>query len=157
MYGIVRVSVIVSRSVVPDSLRPHGLQHTRLLCPWDFPGKDTGVGCHFLLQNYKCMVWVYSFQRASLVAQSVKNLPVVQETRVQSLGWEDPLEREMATHSSILAWKISWTKEPRGLQYMELQRVRHDWATNTNTKDPICHNKDWRFLIPHNWHNQINK
>ena len=63
---------------------------------------------------------------ASLVAQSVKNLPAVQETRVRSLGWEDPLEKEMATHSSILAWKISWTKEPRGLQYMELQRVGHD-------------------------------
>ena len=94
---------------------------------------------------------------ASLVAQLVKNLLAVQETRVWSLGSDDPLEKEMATHSSILAWKISWTKEPRGLQYMELQRVRHDWATNTNTKDPICHNKDWRFLIPHNWHNQINK
>ena len=51
-----------------------------------------------------------------LVAQSVKNLPAVQETWVQSLGWEDPLEKEMATHSSILAWKISWTEEPGGLQ-----------------------------------------
>ena len=48
--------------------------------------------------------------RDSLVAQSVKNLPAVQETRVQSLGWEDPLEKQMATHSSILAWKISWTE-----------------------------------------------
>ena len=63
---------------------------------------------------------------ASLVVQSVKNLPAVQETRVQSLCWEDPLEREMATHSSILAWKISWTEEPGGMQSMGLQRVRHD-------------------------------
>ena len=55
---------------------------------------------------------------ASLVAQSVKNLPAVQETRLRSLGWEDPLEKEMATHSSILAWKISWTEEPGGLQSM---------------------------------------
>ena len=47
-----------------------------------------------------------------MVAQSVKNLPAVQETRVQPLGWEDPLEKEMATHSSIIAWKISWTEEP---------------------------------------------
>ena len=62
----------------------------------------------------------------SLVAQSVKNLPAVQETWVQSLGWEDPLEKEMATHSSILAWKISWTEEPGGLQSMGSQRVRHD-------------------------------
>ena len=58
----------------------------------------------------------------SLVAQLVKNLPEVQETRVRSLGWEDPLEKEMATHSSILAWKISWTEEPGGLQSMGLQR-----------------------------------
>ena len=63
---------------------------------------------------------------ASLVAQSVKNLPAVQETQVRSLGWEDPLEKEMATHSSILAWKISWTEEPGGLQSMGSQRVGHD-------------------------------
>ena len=55
----------------------------------------------------------------------VKRLPVMQETRVQSLGWEDPLEKEMATHSSVLAWKIPWTEEPLGLQSMRLQRVRH--------------------------------
>ena len=68
---------------------------------------------------------------ASLVAQSIKNLPAVQETRVRSLGWEDPLVKEMATHSSILAWKISGTQEPGGLQSMGSQRVWHDWATNT--------------------------
>ena len=56
--------------------------------------------------------------RASLVSQSVKNLPAVQETWVQSLGWEDPLEKEMATHSSILAWEISWTEKHGGLQSM---------------------------------------
>ena len=64
--------------------------------------------------------------RASLLAQSVKNLPAMQETQVQSLGWEDPLEKEMATHSSILAWKILWTEEPGGLQSMGLQRVGQD-------------------------------
>ena len=63
---------------------------------------------------------------ASLVAQVVKNLPAVQETRVRSLGWEDPLEKEMATHSSILAWKISWTEGPGGLQSTRSQRVGHD-------------------------------
>ena len=62
----------------------------------------------------------------SLVAQSVKNLPAVQETQVRSLSWEDPLEKEIATHSSILAWKISWTEEPGGLQSMGSQRVEHD-------------------------------
>ena len=52
-----------------------------------------------------------TISEASLVAQSIKNLPVVQETQVQSLGWEDPLEKEMATHSSTLDWKIPWTEE----------------------------------------------
>ena len=71
-------------------------------------------------------MFVYSVRGASLVAQSVKNLPAVQETWVRSLGWEDPLEKEMATHSSILAWKISCTEEPGGLQSMGLQRVGRD-------------------------------
>ena len=69
---------------------------------------------------------------ASLVAQRVKNLPPMQETWVWSPGQEDPLEEEMATHSSILAWEIPWTEEPGGLQSMELQRVGRDW-TMTNT------------------------
>ena len=60
-----------------------------------------------------------------MVAQTVKNLPAVQETWVQSLGQEDPLEKGMATHSSILAWKIPWTKEFGGLQSMGLLRVRN--------------------------------
>ena len=63
---------------------------------------------------------------ASLVAQIVKNLPDTQETRVRSLGQEDLLEKGMATHSSILAWRSPWTEEPGGLQSMKLQRVRHD-------------------------------
>ena len=60
------------------------------------------------------------------VVQMVKSLPATQETQVQSLGQEDPLEKEMASHSSILAWRIPWTEEPGGLQSMELQRVGHD-------------------------------
>ena len=56
----------------------------------------------------------------------VKNLPVMQETQVGSLGWEDSLEKGMATPSSILAWRIPWTEEPGGLQSMRLQRVEHD-------------------------------
>ena len=59
----------------------------------------------------------------------VKHLPTMQETRAQSLGWEDPLEKEMAIHSSILAWKIPWMEEPGRLQSMGSQRVGHDWAT----------------------------
>ena len=63
------------------------------------------------------------------MALVVKNLPAnakAQETRVRSLGWEDPLEKEMATHSGILAWRIPWTEEPGGLQSMGSQRVGHD-------------------------------
>ena len=63
---------------------------------------------------------------ASLVAQTVKRLPIMWETRVQSLGWEDLLEKEMATHSSVLAWRIPWMEEPGGLQSMGSQRVGHD-------------------------------
>ena len=62
----------------------------------------------------------------SLLAQMVKHLPTMRETGVQSLGREDPLEKEMTTHSSTLAWKIQWTEEPSRLQSMGLQRVRHD-------------------------------
>ena len=65
-------------------------------------------------------------EAASVVTQMVKNLPAVQKTQVQSLGWEDPLEKEMPTHSSILAWKIPWTEEPDRLQSMGSQRVGHD-------------------------------
>ena len=65
-------------------------------------------------------------QRASLGAQMVKNLPAMEETQVRSLSWEDPLEKEMATHFSIPAWRIPRTEEPGGLQFMGLQRVRND-------------------------------
>ena len=70
---------------------------------------------------------------ASLVVQMVKNSPATQETQVQSLGREDPLEEEVATHSRILAWRIPWTEEPRGLQSTGSQTVGHDWATDTFT------------------------
>ena len=66
---------------------------------------------------------------ASLVAQKVKNLPAMWETQVQSLGWEDPLEKDMATYSGILAWRILWTEEHGGLQSMGSQRVRHNLET----------------------------
>ena len=108
-----------------------------LVCPWDtnsvgdiFPviwKKNTGfrdVKKH--TQDYivsRRLVW------ASLVAQSVKNPPAMQETWVQSLGWDDPLEEGMATHSSILAWRIPWTEGSVGLQSMRSQRVWHDCVT----------------------------
>ena len=68
--------------------------------------------------------------RASLVAQRLKCLPGMLETWVRSLGREDPLEKEMATHFSTVAWRIPWREEPGGLQFMGWQRVGHDWATS---------------------------
>ena len=64
--------------------------------------------------------------QASLMTQTVKNLPAMRETWVQSLGWEDPLEEDMAAHSSILAWRILWLEDPGGVQSMGSRRVRHD-------------------------------
>ena len=70
------------------------------------------------------------------MTQTVKNPPAMQETRVQSLNWEDPLEKGLATHSSILAWRISWTEETDRLQSMESQRVGHnEQLTHTHTHD----------------------
>ena len=83
----------------------------------------------------------YSLQYSwvSLVAETVKNLPAKQETWVQSPGWEDPLEEGMATHSSILAWRIPWTEEPGGLQSMRLQRIRHNGVSkHSNSLGPSC-------------------
>ena len=80
-----------------------------------FPNCESGKMIITVTIAYKC------FPGGSLV----KNLLAMQETRVQSLGWEDPLEKEMATHSSSLAREIPWTEEPDGLQSMESQRARH--------------------------------
>ena len=72
----------------------------------------------------------------------------MQETQVRSLGWEDPLEKGMVSgHSSILACRIPWTEEPGDLQYVGLQRVRHDWATNTNFTAYLMKEMFWKFLI----------
>ena len=78
------------------------------------------------LSEFKFLSGYMPKSRASLVAQMVKSLPAVWETWVRSLGWEYPLEKEMATHSSILVWKIPWMEEAGQLQSMELQSVRHD-------------------------------
>ena len=82
---------------------------------------------------------------ASLVAQSVKNLPAMQETWVRSLGQEIPLEKEMAAHSSILAWRIPWTEEPGGLQSIGSQRVGHDWGDLAHTQ--CFFKKNWKHFI----------
>ena len=81
--------------------------------------------CQHLLWRYMCVC------EASLMVQMVKNSPAMQETQVQSLGWEGPLEEGMATHSRILAWSIPWTEEPGGLRPTGLQSVRHDREHST--------------------------
>ena len=87
--------------------------------PWGRKESDMTERLHFTSLHFMD-------DEASLVAQMVKHLAAMQKTWVQSLGQEDPLEKEMATHSSILAWRIPWTEEPGGLQSMVLQRVGHD-------------------------------
>ena len=85
---------------------------------------------YILLTQPRFLANAISKEGASLVTQMVKHLPAMQETWVQSLGREDPLEKEMATHYSTIAWKIPWTEEPGRLQFMGLQRTGHDWATS---------------------------
>ena len=80
---------------------------------------------------------VFLPHRASLVAQTGKTLPAMQETQVQSLNQEDPLENRMATHSNISAWRIPWTEEPGGLQSVGSQRVRHDWELTLSFTSPV--------------------
>ena len=86
------------------------------------------------------------------VAQTVKRLPTMQETRVQSLGREDLLEKEMAPHSSILAWRISWTEEPGRLQSRGLWKIRHDWAWEIpETEEPGGLPSMGSHRVGHDW------
>ena len=89
---------------------------------------DKGKPVHLYVQ-----VEFQSYTRASLVAQTVENLPATRETWVQSLDWEDPLEKGMAAHSNILTWRIPWTEEPGGLQSMASQSDMTVWLTHDKT------------------------
>ena len=84
----------------------------------------------------------------------VENLPAIQETQVQSLSQEDPLEKEMATHSSILAWRIPWTEEPGRLWCTESQRAGHDYVSNTHTSTQPTHRERVQSEIPR-IHNEV--
>ena len=114
------------------------------------------------------LTWEYGCFRVFPVAQMVKNLPATQETWVGSLGQEDSLEKEIAVHSSILAWEIPWTEEPGGLQPMGSQRVGHDRVTNTTTtiavlglprwlsgKEPACQCRRHRGYSFNPWMEKI--
>ena len=111
----------------------------RTLVFWVNDNKDRSP-CHWccvalpLWLSSLCLLFAWAVLHslwASQVAQTVNNLPEVRETQVGSLDREDPLEKEMATHSSILAWRIPWTEEPCGLQSVGLQRIGYNWVTNT--------------------------
>ena len=99
------------------------------ICP-----QEAHMASHPGGEGARCCIlrWAYLHKgRASSMSQMVKNLFAMQETQVRSLGWEDPLERGMTIHSSILALRIPWTEVSGGLQSMRLQRVGHNWATHT--------------------------
>ena len=112
----------------------------QLLTP-DAGGPQCQVDCYSRLL-------MHPNTKSSLVAQMVKHLPTMWETRVWSLGQEDPLEKERATHSRTLAWKIPWTEEPGRLQSMGLQRVGHAWVTSLhfNTKSPKYSNSSLSWM-----------
>ena len=138
VYGIFQARILnwvafpFSRGIFPTQGSNPGLPHCRRILyqlshqgsprilewvahPMDLP--DPGI------EPGRWILYQLSYQRA-------ENLPTVQETWVRSLGREDPLEKGMKTHSSILGWEIPWTEEPGGLQSMGSQRVRHNWETN---------------------------
>ena len=98
---------------------------------------------------------IYSTKNlASLVAQMVKNLLQCQETQVSSLDQEDPLEKGIAIHSSILAWRIPWIEEPGRLQSLVSKRVRHDWMTNTcKNSTHSCKNNNYKLITC--WHKYL--
>ena len=109
-------------------------------------GRDWATNTYLLHELSVYFGWP-TFHRASLVAQMVKNLPAMQEIWVWSRDQENPLEKEMATHSSILAWKISWTQqEPGGLQSMGSQRVRYGLATEQQQTTTIISDAEHLFM-----------
>ena len=108
---------------------PHNNKH--LTSRWRQNGQKYGpsrshADTNTLCYGYSLLAVLYDASRAFLVAQRLKRLPAVPETRVRYLSQEDPLEKEMAAHSSTLAWRIPWTEEPGGLQSTGSQRVGHD-------------------------------
>ena len=111
-----------------DPLEKEMATHSSILA-WRIPWTEEPGGLQSTGSQRVGHDWVTSLS-LSLVAQMVKHLSTMRETWVQSLGWEDILEKEVATHSSILAWKIPWTEEPGRLQSMGSQRVRYNWPTS---------------------------
>ena len=111
------------------------------------------------LSIFSCTFWLFVW--ASLLAQMVKHLSRMRETRVRSLGWEDPLEKEMAIHSSTIAWKIPWTEEPGRLQSMGSLRAGHDWVTSLSLFTFMHWRRKWQptpVFLPgesHGWRSLV--
>ena len=143
------VLLLFSCSIMSDSLRPHQLQNARPPCPsptprvhsdsrplsqWYHPAISSSVvpfsSCPQSLPTSKS--FPMSHHGLPLVVQVVKTRPAMQATRVQSLGQKDPLEKGMATHCSIIAWRIPWTEKLGGLQSIGSQRVKHNWSNLTH-------------------------
>ena len=116
----------------PTDYTVHGILQARILEWVAFPF-SRGFSQPRDRTQVSCIAGGFFTSWATREVQTVKNLPTVPEPRAQSLGWEDPLEKGLATHSRILAWRIPWTEEPGGLQSMGSQRVGNDWATKTFT------------------------
>ena len=145
---------------MPNSLWPHGLQPTRLLCPGDFPGKDTGVGCHFLLQGIfpthglnlglpdcrQILYWL-SYQGSCSICREVS------QARLSNFTFTfhfPALEKEMTTHSSVLAWRIPGMREPGGLPSMGSQsRTRLKRLSSSSICSPGIINKILPLLFSH--------
>ena len=117
-------NLFVSTSVIRNSNQPS--QKRSLI----YGGQDPW---YWFLHTACKLLQKYVPRMASIVDQMVKNLPAMRETQVRSLGQEEPLEKGMATYSSVLALRIPWTEEPGGLQSTGSQRIGHNWVTNTFT------------------------
>ena len=155
-----------SRSVVSDSSRPHGLQPPRLLHPWDFPGKSTGVGCHHLLwfieqslpnshhqSNFSTPRPLFQATYLTLSSGDLTDFSIQFNIfyiikyiliYTNSISLCNTMEKAMAPHSSTLAWKIPWTEEPGRLQSMGSLRVGHDWATSLSRFSFMHWRRKWQ-------------
>ena len=148
------LDLLAVQGTLKSLLQHHSSKASILLCstffivklshPYMTNGKSQKPIIITLVYMYprKVITQLYKIQLTdtSLVAQSVKSLPTMWETWVRPLGWEDSLEKAVATHSSTLAWKIPWTEKPGRLQSMGSQRVGHDWAT-------LLHFSAWGYLL----------
>ena len=162
LSGFSRSGSLISWLAGPNcsTTAPGSLNHSKVGSKWE--------GETIAIVNYNASVirdHILSLKWTSLVTQMVKHLPTMRETQVQSLGWIDPLEKEIATHSSILAWKIPWMEEPGRLQSMGSQRVGHDWATSLSlyvswmTSNGISTERDTKVHEPacSSWRHKWNK